>query len=446
MKKKVLSVLLVAAMTASMVAGCGSTNEAPSNDAPAADDAQTDAPAADDAEAEAPADDAQAEAPAVDYGSGELKIWVAENMVDLTKTLVDGYLADNGIDYTATVEPVGEGDAASNMLTDVTAGADIYGFPQDQLARLVAAGAVQQLNDSFSSWVASNNDAGSVAAAQAGGTTYAFPMTSDNGYFLYYDSSVVTDPSSLEQVIADCEAAGKNFYFDLGNAWYNMSFFFATGAECTFDTDDSGAFTAANVSLASDKGLVAMKEMIDTISSPAFVNGSSVGDATNIGAIVDGVWDSTAAQEVLGDNYACAKLPSFEGADGATYQLSGFGGFKLMGVKPQEEGGKLLLCFNLAQYLTDTDAQLARFEAEGWGPSNLAAQGSDAVKANVALAALGEQLAYCIPQGQYPGDWWSLANSLGGEIESGNLTKDSSDDDIMAALQLHDDTCQTFLQ
>ena len=40
MKKKVLASLLVAAMTASMVAGCGNkeTNEAPKNDAATTDD------------------------------------------------------------------------------------------------------------------------------------------------------------------------------------------------------------------------------------------------------------------------------------------------------------------------------------------------------------------------------------------------------------------------
>jgi arabinogalactan oligomer/maltooligosaccharide transport system substrate-binding protein len=43
----------------------------------------------------------------------------------------------------------------------------------------------------------------------------------------------------------------------------------------------------------------------------------------------------------LSDNFACAKLPSFTGSDGNTYQLSGFSGYKLLGVKPQEDEDKL---------------------------------------------------------------------------------------------------------
>ena len=39
------------------------------------------------------------------------------------------------------------------------------------------------------------------------------------------------------------------------------------------------------------------------------------------GAIIDGVWDSGAAQEAFGENYACAKLPTVE-IGGTTYEVS----------------------------------------------------------------------------------------------------------------------------
>ena len=76
--------------------------------------------------------------------SGEIKIWVAEATVEFIKAQVEAFKAANPeyAGMTVVVEPVGEGDAASNMLTDVEAGADLFGFAQDQLARLVAAGAL----------------------------------------------------------------------------------------------------------------------------------------------------------------------------------------------------------------------------------------------------------------------------------------------------------------
>lgn len=435
MKKKVLSALLATAMVATMVAGCGSDEQTPATDNNTAEPS-TDA----EANAETP------EIPAVGEDT-DVTIWVAEAAVDFTQSQVDAFIAENPDyePYNVTIEPVGEGDAAGNMITDVAGGADIFGFAQDQIARLVSAGALQQIGGDYASWIDEQNDAGAASAAKVGDATYAFPVTSDNGYFLYYDSSVVTDPTSLEQVLADCEAAGKNFYFDLDSGWYQTAFFFATGCELTYDADEEGNFTGCNTTYSSDAGIVAVREMIEVSESSAFQDGSSVDSATNIGAIVDGTWDAASAQKVLGDNYACAKLPSFEGSDGNTYQLSGFGGFKLIGIKPQTDASKLQFCLKLTQYLTSADVQIARYNELAWGPSNTTAQADSAVQADVALSALAEQLAFTIPQGNYPDEYWTRAESFGQEVEN-SMTADTSDDDIKAALDTYQSDCQSYAQ
>ncbi len=376
---------------------------------------------------------------------GEVKVWVADAVVDFTKQQIENFKAANPKydGYTFIVEAVGEGDAAGNMITDVTAGADIYGFAQDQLARLVAAGALEQVAPENVSALSTQNDAGAVGAAKVGDTFYAYPMTSDNGYFLYYDKSVISDPSTLEGIVADCEAAGKSFYMDL-TGWYQTAFFFGTGCNMTYDCDDSGNFIKANVDYNSDKGLVALKEMIELASSSAFQPGSGAGDAVNYAAIVDGTWDAATVKAFLGDNYACAKLPTFTGSDGNTYQMSGFGGFKLLGVKPQTDADKLACCDALALYLTSEDVQLARYNAVGWGPSNIKAQNSDAVKSDEALSALAQQLAFTIPQGQYPGDYWSRAEALAGDVQ--DSFQNASDADLQAALATYQSDLESYAQ
>ncbi len=438
MKKRVIALAVSAAMVLSMLTACGgSTTEtqAPATDAPAA----TEAPAADggaDETTAAPAD--------VDYGSGEITIWVAENVQSFTDEQVAAFMEANPqyAGYTVRTEPVGEGDAANNMITDVEGGADIFGFAQDQLARLVSAGALMPITGDYATFVAEQNDAGAAGAAKMGDTTFAFPMTSDNGYFLYYDKSVVTDPSSLDAIVADCEAAGKSFYMEINSGWYQPAFFFGAGCTLTYDSDDMGNFTNCNIDYATDKGLTALKAIINLHKSPAFVNGSSLSSATNVGAIVDGTWDSGAAQDLFGDNYACAKLPTVT-VDGTTFQLGGFGGFKLIGIKPQTDANKMAVCLALAQYLSSADVQIARYKAAGWGPSNLTAQQSEDVKADVALSALAEQLALTIPQGQYPNDYWSLATSLGDTVIAGEYDN-ATDDELMAVLQEFETTCKSY--
>ena len=373
--------------------------------------------------------------------SGEIKIWVAEAAVEFTKAQVEVFKAQNPeyANMTVLVQPVGEGDAAGNMITDVEAGADIFGFAQDQLARLVAAGALEEVEPGNAEIIKAENDPGSVGAVTLGGTMYAYPLTSDNGYFLYYDKSVITDPTSLEKILEDCEAAGKKFYMEINNGWYQVAFFFGAGCELTFDSDDSGALVAMNASYASENGVKALKAMIEMAKSPAYVNGSSVSNASNLAAIVDGVWDSNPAKEAFGDNYAATKLPTVAG-----FQLGGFGGFKLLGVKPQMDEDKLAACDALAAFLSSGDVQLARYMELGWGPSNLAAQQSEEVQADVALSALAAQLAFCAPQGQYPGNYWSLATALGDDVLAKKLD-DADDAKLMETLKTFEATCESYL-
>ena len=355
----------------------------------------------------------------------QIKVWVADKAVEFTKAQIETFKAANpdfaGFEY--VVEAVGEGDAANKVITDVESAADIYGFAQDQLGRLVQAGAIEQVEEENAKVVEAENDPGSVSAVKVGDVMYAYPMTSDNGYFMYYDKSIVTDPTDLDKMLADCEAAGKNFYFEINSGWYQVAFFFAQGCELTYETDSEGAYVKLNTDYASDKGVAALKSMIKMAKSPAFQNGSSLSTATNVGAIVDGVWDAGAAKDLFGDNYAATKLPVADGV-----QLSGFGGFKMLGVKPQTSDEKLAACDALAAYLTSEEVQLARFNDPDlqWGPSNLNAQQNEAVKADVALAALGSQLAFTIPQGQYPQGYWTTATGLGDDILADKL--DDADD------------------
>lgn len=311
---------------------------------------------------------------------GDVKVWVADAVSAMTVEKIEEFKAAHPeyANMTVTIEAVGEGDAANKMVTDVEGGADIFAFAQDQLARLVAAGALEVLSDENAEIVKAENDAGAVAAVTMGDMMYAYPMTSDNGYFMYYDKSVITDPTNLDAILADCEKAGKKFYMEINSGWYQTAFFFGAGCTLTYDANDDGEMINCNIDYASDKGVDALKTMIKLAFSSAFVNGSSASTANDYAVLIDGVWDSDPVQKALGENYAAAKLPTFTVAD-RTYQMGGFGGFKMLGIKPQTDEAKLAACDALALYLSGEEMQTARFELAGWGPSNLKAQASEAV-------------------------------------------------------------------
>jgi len=366
-----------------------------------------------------------------------VQLWVAEGVREFTQAKVDSFMAEHDYEnVTINIHSVGEGAAANMLIENVETGADVYGFAQDQLARLVATGAISELSAENAAIMEAQNDAGAVNASKLEGTAYAYPMTSDNGYFLYYDKSVVTDPSSLEAVLAACEAAGKNFFMEITSGWYQPAFFFGAGCTLTYDVDEHGNMVACNVDYASENGLRAFKAMINMASSESFSNFSEVGN--NLGALVSGMWNANLVEEALGSNYAAVKLPTADG-----FQLSGFGGYKLMGVKPQQDATKQALCEELAMYLTSEEVQAERYDAVQWGPSNLNVQQSDAVQSNIALAALADQLQYCVPQGQYPAEYWSLAEEFGKNLIEGRYN-DMTDEELMQVLVEYEEAARSF--
>ena len=356
-------------------------------------------------------------------GTYDITVWVGEAAVDLTKKQIDDFNKNNelGITFNAIVNGVSEATSADQMLVDVSVGADIYCFAQDQFARLVQGGALAELDAEAAKEVKAANDPGVVAAATTGDKMYAYPLTSDNGYFMYYDKTVIPeeDVDSLEKLIADCEAAGKYFAFETNtSAWYIASWFFATGCKSEWTTDDAGNFISVADDFNSDKGLIAVKGMKKLVDSKFHVSSSS-GDefASDAAIVVTGTWNFEAIQKLLGDHMGVTDLPSFE-VDGKEYHLGSFNGCKLMGVKPQSDSLRLLALQLLAEYLTDEARQMERFNTLSWGPSNLNAQKSDAVQNNPGLAALLKQNQYSRPQGQIHGAWWDIAKVIGDDVKA----------------------------
>lgn len=420
-------------------AGCAST---PETTTAAPDTTQA-------AENNGSADTTKAEPAPADTSSGKttITVWAPDAVVENTQDYLNTWLAGQSewnTKYDITVSAMGEGDATTQMLTDVEAGADVFGFAQDQLARLVAAGALSKPGGVFLDNIKNNNDAGSISAVTINGDVYAYPETSDNGYFLYYDKSIVTDPSTLEGIVEQCAAAGKNFYMDIQSGWYDVSFFFATGCTASYDYNTEGQVTGVTCDYNSDKGLAAMKAMVNLAKSkgkgyehPEDAASKFGADGT-AGALVSGTWDATTIQEKLGDNYGATKLPTFT-VDGQSYQMNGFSGFKLVGVKPQTDSEKLTFCHLVADYITGEEMQTMRFEKNSWGPSNLNVQKTDAIQSNIALVALSEQMKYNTTQGLYPQAYWDLATAFGTDINSGKYA-DADDATLLAALKEFEDS------
>lgn len=358
-----------------------------------------------------------------------LVLWGPSQQQTMAEEMIEAFKAKyTDKNYSITYNVVSEADAAGTITTDVSAGADVYAFANDQLLVLQRAGALAQVGGSYLEDIRANNSASSVEAATFDGKVYAYPYSDDNGYFLYYDKSKVDSPETLAGILEDCAASGSKFIFDLDNSWYDAAFFFGAGAsyEVTYNSDGSVNTVACDFDDAT-KGTVAGKAMIELANSSAFLNGddnSITAELTGgtFGAAVSGTWNAKVISETLGENYAACKLPTFE-VDGQTYQMGSFAGCKLYGVNPTSD--HLADAHRLAAFLSGEEMQQKRYDDMQIGPSNTKVAASDAVKANIALAALADQAQYATAQIAVPGGFWSAVEAFGQEVVAKTVTTEN---------------------
>lgn len=401
--KKILALLLTVGMVLGLFAGCGNSNTTPAGTAAAAN------PTAANPTAAAAADSLD--------GTYDITVWVSEmaGVKELTEQQIKDFMEENpGIVINATIEGVTELDSATQMITSVEDGADLFCFAQDQLARLVQAGALTKLGTKAAAEVTELNDSGAVAAATVGSDMWCYPMTSDNGYFLYYDKSVFTedDLKTLDGILAAANAAGKKVHMDVSNGWYLASFFLGNG--CTLTIEDGKQVIDFN----NANGLAAAEAIRAFCNDPAFVTGDDsvlaggIGDAIACG--VSGTWVASAIQEKLGDNYGCCKLPTFT-CDGKQVQMGSFLGCKIYGVNSQT--AYPVDSMELAEYLTNEKAQIERYNVLNYGPSNVNALADDTIASNLALQALNAQSEFAVSQ-MVLGGFWTPAEAFGAELEA----------------------------
>ena len=347
----------------------------------------------------------------------DLKLWGPEAAQEVLKAQAASFteLFKDYATIKITVKVQGENDAATAVLNDASSAADVFGFPSDQLDKLVDSSALAKVM--FTDDVKNNNTAASVSAATKNGNIYGYPETGDNSYILVYDKRLVSDEQakSFEGVIDACKAAGKNFVMDAKNGFFSCMFVY-TGGLVTEGFEDDGITQKFN-DYDINKVTASVKAFADLFKSAGstFVSADTTkvndGFKNNTAAAgIAGSWNIGDIKATLGDNAGYAIIPTININGTATQTINMFG-YKFLGVNAQSKfpGTSQVL----AHYLTSYDCQMERAEKLDWAPSNTAAQESDFVKGNTSMAVLMAQTEYSLPQAGIAGTFWEPLKALG---------------------------------
>lgn len=372
-------------------------------------------------------------------GSGvNLTVWCAQADQAFVKSVAEEFQkehADKKYNFRFAVQ--GENEVATKILNDVEAAADVYSFISDQITKLVNGDALARIGGERLEKLSKENGANAVDAATVtlkGEThTYGFPYT-DNTFFLYYNKSVLNenDVQSLDGILSKCSTS-KQFAMPLNDGWYNTAFYFGEGLGYGVTYNDSLAETKITCDFDSAKGKEVTEALWKTVADKrvmADADDSKMAAGLSDGSVVaavSGVWNRTAFEKYLGNNFAVAKLPTYTLNRGKTgekqVQLVSFAGYKMIGVNQYSKHKAEAMQF--ADYLTNKQTQIKRFEVRGFVPTNIEAKEDEKVKNDVVARAITAQLEHSKTQKDVPSTLWTPMQGLGNAMITAATTGSS---------------------
>ena len=408
---KVIAMMMVSAMGMSMV-GCGGS-EAKTTEAPA-----------ENATENTSTESAAANESMFQNTEAALTVWGSQDDQQMLNEMVEAFKAEYPeVKWDITVRVNGEDQAKTEVLKDTEAAADVFAIAHDQLGELVQSGAVYK-NTKYADEIKERTIDAAINASTYEGELYGYPSVSET-YFLFYNKAIFDEEKvkSLETMLSSELPEGVTpFAMDVANAYYSGPFFLSNGCEL-FGADGSDAKTvtfnneqglevAKLIGSLKEKGVVAFD---DTVAAAQF-------EAGTLGAYIAGPWKTETYKEVLGDNFGVAELPTLN-FNGEERHMSSFAGFKIYCVKANTKYP--LEAMALANWLTNEDNQLKRFQDRGGVPVSKALSESPEVTSDPAVAALLAQLnyAYAMPAITKMGKFWDATKAFVQEAFDGTIAE-----------------------
>lgn len=355
----------------------------------------------------------------------KLTLWGGAEDQKMLQSMVDDFKKEHASEASFDIKLAVESETTckETLLGDVEKGADVFAFPDDQLQALAASGVLQEIRDADQ--VKQDNIKGAVEAASVNDRLFAYPMTADNGYFLYYNKKYFSgnDVKKLDTILAKAEKVHKKVTMDWTSAWYLYSFFGNTGLKAGVNEDGVTNYCNWNSKKGKIKGIDVAQAMERIAGSSAFLNTTDdkflkgVQNGSVI-AGVSGVWNANAIDKAWGKNYGAVKLPTYTCA-GKQVQMASFTGYKMVGVNAYSSDVKWAM--KLAEWITNQDNQTRRFAERGQGPSNIKASHSGDIEKSPAIQAVIAQSEYGCLQ-RVGGNFWDPISSFGSSVANGTLS------------------------
>ncbi|MGN0383906.1 MAG: extracellular solute-binding protein [Eubacterium sp.] len=404
MKKKLLSLVLVTAMTATLFAGC--TRKAVTNDD--------------------------------NQGNGEinttdeitLTVWESEEVEDFIEQAGEAFTKEYpniNIKY-VNVEI---GDATSTIALDGPAGVgpDLFAVAHDNLGTLVEAGHIVATEDA-DTVIAETADVCNEALTYDG-TLYGYPVSIET-YALCYNKALISEdevPTTWDDLIKLGKSWNKSDYlisFPVGQCYYGIPFTTYNGNRLygPEGTDYSSTYLLTDDAL---KGMDTFKNLRNVLNVPsadlATSNAKSLFTQGKAAMFITGLWDVTAF-ESAGIDYAFTTMPSLLDED---KPITTFSGVRVMCVSRYSKYQAEAAAF--ADFLMTDEMQELRYELTGTIPATTSSIDKVAAEdPNVAVLIKQMEYTFPMPSNSNKDTFWASFNSAFANIWDGASVKSELQD------------------
>ena len=371
----------------------------------------------------------------------EINVWAtaAEEAVinDVVATYNEG--RPEAEQFKVKFTPVAEGDCGVTLSKDPTVdGAPaLFLCADDHIADLTSKNIIAELKGARREKIEAENTDVAVLGVTQNGSVWGYPVTSDNGYFMWYDKSQVDAETvgNLEALLAHAKSIGKSVLMDLPNGWYANSFIMspqACGVNSLYWSKNADGQNVYTTTWDNEIG-VKVSEYVANLLTPYYADGTlkigsneviqaGFADRSMIAA-VSGTWMENLLVAEIGADLAADKLPEYH-IDGKAYQMASFGGSKVYCINKTRPVEEQKTAAALAELLTGKDAQLVRFEKRASLPCNLEAAADPRYTENVSIggAAFVKQSAFaCVQSQTAEGRYWDIGKAIGQAYIDSNL-------------------------
>lgn len=357
-----------------------------------------------------------------------LTVWGSEQDQELLSEMVESFKAayKKEADFDITLGEVDESISKVTILSNVTNTADVFAFADDQLMELAAAGVIEPVENAqkIKEW----NSKASVSAASVDDVLYAYPMTADNGYFMFYNKKYLSeaDVKTMDKMLETAASLNKKVTMDWSSGWYLYSFFGNTGLSLGLNDDGITNYCDWNSRTGKIKGIDVGNAMLKIANSSGFLNTDDQGlisgaESGTVIAGVSGVWSANKLQKIWGDDFAAVKLPTYTCA-GNQVQMSSYSGYKMIGVNAYSKQKNWAA--KLAEWITNEENQTLRFETRGQAPSNERVAESEMLNQSQAIQALIAQAEFSSLQ-RVGNNYWSSVEEFGKKLINNKVSKEN---------------------